>query len=122
MPITPIAGKSGCFYREHGAGGASANGGQQFIEPGPRRPAAGTPEVVVDDYYVRPPKRPRACRESILTATTLRIVCELVRGGLPHIHKGGARGVFNANLAHRSPPLLPPRPGRTRLAEARAIW
>jgi hypothetical protein len=91
MPITTIASKSGGFYREHGAGGASADRGQQSLEPRPCRPAARTPEIIVYDDHLRPPKRPRSRRKGILAATALRIIDELVRCGLPHINIGGAR-------------------------------
>src|SRR5271170_2516880 len=91
MPITAIAGKPRGFYRKNSAGPPSANSGQQSLESGPCNSAARTPEVIVDDDHVRPSQCPRTIRKSILTTTALRIICELVRRGLPHIDVSGAR-------------------------------
>src|ERR1700722_19532944 len=107
VPITAVPCQSRRFDREHGAHAGFADRSQQAIEAGPSDAAARTAKIIVDDLDCCPAELTSAIGETILPASALVIVCQLIGRCLPDVDIRTARKMLSRDLAHRWPPGLP---------------
>src|SRR5260370_42204084 len=91
---------------------AGADRPDQAFEAGPRDPAAGTSEIVVNDLDRGPAERASAIGEAILATATLMVVQELVGRRLANVNVGPAPQMLTGDLAHCRPPLRASRRSR----------
>jgi hypothetical protein len=78
VPITAVPCQSRRFDREHGAHAGFADRSQQTLEAGPSDAAARTAKIIVVDLDYCPAELTSAIGETILPASALVIVCQLI--------------------------------------------
>src|ERR1700682_3994203 len=88
---------------------------QQTFEPGPSDAAARAAKIIVDDLDRGPAELTGAIHETILPASTLMIMGQLIGRRLSDVNIGTARKMLSRDLAHRRSPRLPGR-SRSRAA------
>jgi hypothetical protein len=79
MPVAAIASQPRSLDRKHRARGTGADCRKQTLEAGPGGAAARTTKIIVDDDDVLPTERARSRLQSILPASALGVVEQLVR-------------------------------------------
>jgi hypothetical protein len=99
LPVAAVAGEARHFPRRHRAHLAQADLGDHPLEAGAGHAArGGAPEVVVHDLDLRPAERREPVAHGVLQRAAFRVVQDLVRGGLPHVHDRPARQVMRLDL------------------------
>src|SRR5690348_10385161 len=94
---------------------ALADGGEELLEAGAGYPRAGPSEIVIDHLDRGPAELARAIGERVLPTSALRIVEQLLGGGLAHVDDRLAREVVRRDLRHhRSPRSCLRRPSALR--------
>src|SRR5260221_8910459 len=116
VPVTAVTRQSRCFDREHGANAGFADCGQQALEARPSDAAARAAKIIVDDLDRGPAELTGAIDKTILPASALMIMRQLIGRRLSDVDVGAARKMLSRDLAHRRSPRVPLR-SRSRAAE-----
>src|SRR5207237_714432 len=88
---------------------------QQALEARPRDAAARTAKIIVDDLDRGPAELTGPIHETILPASALIIMRQLIGRRLSDVNIGAARKMLSRDLAHRRSPRWPGR-SRSRAA------
>src|SRR5690349_12916509 len=86
MPVSAVAGETGCVKAKHGADLACAQPADELLEARARHGAAGgATEIVVDDIDITKTVAARFINEVILATLALKMDLHLRLCGLAHI-------------------------------------
>ena len=91
VPVTAVACQSGRLDREHCAHAGFADRSQQALEAGPSGAAPRAAKIIVDDLDCGPAELTGAIGKTILPASALMIVRQLIGRRLPDVDIRTAR-------------------------------
>src|SRR4029077_4089179 len=115
VPVTAVARQSRYLDREHSANAGFADCSQQALEARPNDAAARTAKIIVDDLDRGPAELTGSIHETILPASALLIMRQLIGRRLSDVNIGAASKMIRRDLAPRRSPRLPGR-SRSRAA------
>src|SRR5215475_10932283 len=115
VPVTAVTRQSRRLNCEHGAHAGFADRSQQALEARPSGAATRAAKIIVGDLDCGPAELTGAIGETILPASALVIVRQLIGRRLSDVDVRAARKMLSRDLAHRRSPRLPV-PSRSRAA------